>query len=1043
MAMVKLRILGECVIEVGDRCIGPESPQLFGFLLYLGVQSGRFSERAQLSELLFSNDFADSQSSAHNLRQLLYRARRLGAPINATPTGLAIESSEIENSLHAFLKASYVERVQSFVGSIDILPCFQPSQPSFVSWLDSFRDRCHGDIRRILHSDLTHARECGDWHTVESLAKHLLALDPVNETGTLTLAEALARRGSKTTAIALLESYESQVKSRGKQLELPAQLLRKRVIASAQQASGAPPHTSSFVGRKQELQQLLDTWRRAQGGTFAVISLTGEKSIGKSRIVGEFTAALALEGKASVVSATALSHDKDRPLSIFGTLVGQLLKVRGAAGCDPAALAILRRLTASTTPTGPIGTTYSDAHFDEASIRNALADLLSSISEERALACIVDDCHHLDPESLALLGALQAQRPDCRVMLILAGRSERTTLIPAIHSTLCLHSLSTEHATQLLSETLMRLSAPANSARFAWMLEVGSGNPGHIELLAESGTPTDPPTPPHDIVALYDERIALLSERAQHVLLAISIVSDGASGEALGVITGLNAFEVLSTINELARNSLIKEGARGVVCRSSIVEERSLKSAPLTVAALLHERAAALLESTADPSSDVGKAWRIATHWRAANQRQRARACLRACWQQAINIGRPMTAAQSIRSELPFSCDPVDHAALLDDLIGALQAAGESAAVQDVIRERQSLSRVVNDAPPRVVALAFDFLQATILAQAARAGSTEELRYFFSNPQLDPARRISAGRLLMIAADVELDEQLSKSTFEGAIEVVAPDRASQVLQQHIALFYHTVYGDRETALSLASSLEEMVSRDERSWLKYATRVNCSLARFHVGEDLSATERAIESYFECVDASMTAAALTAAAHIAGVYFDNGNITRASEWQERARELAATAQQPDAALHGICVEIDLALVAGDESRARSALKIMHEHPRHFSSARLRNDRFVYSLRVEQMCDGSFVVSDRDMTELLRYHHRAKRLGRHDDHMDVLWVALSARGQSALASELLQDYLRVHRRERRLCRFMLRRRTASDPAWLASRDSALPTR
>ena len=40
MAMVKLRILGECVIEVGDRCIGPESPQLFAFLLYLGSEAG-------------------------------------------------------------------------------------------------------------------------------------------------------------------------------------------------------------------------------------------------------------------------------------------------------------------------------------------------------------------------------------------------------------------------------------------------------------------------------------------------------------------------------------------------------------------------------------------------------------------------------------------------------------------------------------------------------------------------------------------------------------------------------------------------------------------------------------------------------------------------------------------------------------------------------------------------------------------------------------------------------------------------------------------
>jgi hypothetical protein len=85
---------------------------------------------------------------------------------------------------------------------------------------------------------------------------------------------------------------------------------------------------------------------------------------------------------------------------------------------------------------------------------------------------------------------------------------------------------------------------------------------------------------------------------------------------------------------------------------------------------------------------------------------------------------------------------------------------------------------------------------------------------------------------------------------------------------------------------------------------------------------------------------------------------------------------------------------------------------------------------------MCDGRR-PNEEMLVRLLQYHERAKRFGRHDDHMQVLWSALRAVGRAADASRLLRNYLRSERRERRACRYLLRLITIDDPEWTRPDD------
>jgi hypothetical protein len=71
----------------------------------------------------------------------------------------------------------------------------------------------------------------------------------------------------------------------------------------------------------------------------------------------------------------------------------------------------------------------------------------------------------------------------------------------------------------------------------------------------------------------------------------------------------------------------------------------------------------------------------------------------------------------------------------------------------------------------------------------------------------------------------------------------------------------------------------------------------------------------------------------------------------------------------------------------------------------------------------------------------YNRGKSFGSQDPIVETLWCALTLDGDSASASRLLRDYLSIHRRERSLPEWSLRRATAADDAWHAyySRASA----
>lgn len=1035
MSLVHLHILGDSVVEVGKQAIEPDSPQLFTLALYLGSAYGKPALKSELLQLLFA-DARNEGRALHSLRQLLYRLRRMGAPLVVAGQHISIPRSQVEIDLEAVLELVPNHRATAIAPSVAILPhCGHPCATAAV-WIETYRTRMQNILRERLTDDIQWFRERADWQAVDLVARRVLELDPLNETATLCLAEAVARTGAKANALALLETYERDIGSASPELVLPSQLLRKRILRLSQRSPASLVQDMPLLGRGQEMALLTTLWNQCHKDGFRSVVVRGDKSSGKSRILQELRAVVELEGSGTVVFAQPSAHDRARPLALFTEIVGKLLPLPGAAGCDPANVSLLRRLTDVTAPTGPISANEPHTLYDDARLRNALSDLVSSVSDERSLLCIVDDAQHLDLSSLDMLRAVMRRASTSPALFVLAERTNPGANLSSADNDvplLALSPLSHDASADLLARMCNRVGLSLTPADAEWHLETAAGNPGHLELLVEHYLSSrHHRAVPLDLVTLTDVRLTMLSSEAKHVLEAIAIAGNGISPEGVARLTGLGGYPLLAALGELDRNYLLRQTDQGLRCRSALIADRAIVAASAVAIAVMHGRAAELLECDHPlPHMTAAAAWRIASHWKAAGQPKRARERMRACWQQAIDIGQPMGACESIQRELERSSSSEERAVLLDDLIGALQAAGEHVQAHAAILERQGLSAQVADSSARRHALAFDLTESeTLLSYSHLKHITAVLRHAES-VELDPLRRLRSARIGMVVADGRLDQDLAAKVFAISQHITADDDRSDLLQRHVGLIYHTVFGDPDSALSLASDIERMVARRDRSWSRLQSRRICSLARQLVGQEPIDYEELERDYFECLDGSMTVNALACAAHTASILIDDGDIVRAREWMQKAEALVGLTRGGGAMVTYLSGQVDLALLAGDEGRARQFLAQMQSNSQLYNWERLWNDLLLYRLRVEQVCC-SASATPAELTELLRFHDKGKRLGRHDDHMDVLWVALVTAGRAEEASRLLSEYLHTHRRERRACRSFLQTRTQSDPAW-----------
>lgn len=1035
MAQIRLRIVGESLIELGARQLKPEWRQLFALLLVLGVDNHRNFSRSELIELLYSDDeppHDPPHDPPHRLRQLLYRARRMGAPLSLAGGSVRVNAGDVINAHAQLLNGGWEARRAHLTLGFEMLPHYSVATGTPLDrWLETHRQQSHLAMRQQLIGDFAIARRRADWRYLESLARGALELDPLNETAILALAEATARLGSKALAVSILDAYRSELGEARLNLSLPASLLEKRIEASRERSMASRRALVPMVGRERELAALLAQWQSARQGTASLVTLTGNKSVGKSRLAEEFASNALLGGSGHVITLGMSPTDQDRPLSLFAGLANRLSSLPGAAGCHPSSFQALGRLSGSIPLPAAVNPENTNSTYSDVAVRNAICDLVACVCDERAVLVIVDDAEHLDEASAQLLDTMLSRVSDKRLMVLLCGTSARCAPLQHL-GTLHLDALSTSPSEELWRSLLAAHDIQLSDATTQTCLDAAAGNPGHLEMLAQQAIQEpDHFLIPVDLITLTDHRLSQLPVHARYALEAIVILDDAATTSSVAYLTGLSTYELLTALHALEEGDWIMNTPTGVRCRSGLITERVRATSSGTVTSLMEGRAATYFEE--EQSGDRWSpttAWRIAAHWQRAGEPRKARAYQRACWQHAVSIGQPMRASTAIGEVLATTADPEDRAPLLDDLIGSLLAAGDLKAVVPAVIERRRLSPRVHDTASRAAQLAFDEDEAQWTRNANPEVSVDSFRRHLESPLLNPHRRLRAARLLIMAAEGDLDRELANYTITNCQNISADDLHSQLLLRYVGLIYHTIFGDASHALRIADDIQAATRQVERSWYTLMLDRNCAFARQLVGTDPSDIGCYERGFAQALDASMTAIALWFAGSLMSVLVDNGDLAGARSWRTTAEGLAEAFAGEDLPIDYLGAQIDLALLESDFKKARLYLGLTQECAR-YQTRRLRNELFIYRLRVEQFSN-SHLATASEIEQLLEYHELGKGLTRHDDHVAVMWEALNAVGETRRASALLSDYLILHRRERRPPRYMLRLRTQNDPAW-----------
>src|SRR5688572_28671813 len=168
MPRIVLRVLGEAVIEVGERTISPSATHVFALLLHIATEAPRHVSSAPLAELLFPAERPDT--ALHNLRQLVYRIRHLGVPLKSNAECLSIDQEDVLDLTKLQCAKRYPERRIRTMGGLTILPNYDPPTAAFSTWVEAYRDRQHRALVQSISADLGAARRSGDWEELEVLA---------------------------------------------------------------------------------------------------------------------------------------------------------------------------------------------------------------------------------------------------------------------------------------------------------------------------------------------------------------------------------------------------------------------------------------------------------------------------------------------------------------------------------------------------------------------------------------------------------------------------------------------------------------------------------------------------------------------------------------------------------------------------------------------------------------------------------------------------------------------------------------------------------
>ncbi len=408
-------------------------------LAYLSAAPGRRASRERLATLLWSD--GSSEQARQNLRQTVwYIRRRLGPVLEASDDFLTITGdTKVDRDAFALAvrEQRLAEALQLYAG--DFIPDFAaPGAAEFEQWCDVERRRLRSLFIGCTDTLARQALGKGQAARAADLARRARDVAPYDLAPWRLLLESLVAARDPVGAMAEAESLEAMLAAQ----ELDADDATRAAMRTARNASNAgrsalstsiaangsvaiDEHASfspEMIGRESEFSALLERWELTKSGRGSAVLVTGVAGLGKSRLLADLHARLRAS-RARAVLVRANPGDRAVAGGFAAALAESIAQRPGSAGISSESAGVLVALAPA------LASVYTQASPDRSSGEDAqrrrvsaLLELLRSVSEDSALALLVDDLHWVDQESRRLLDAVAARLEGGRALLVLAAR---------------------------------------------------------------------------------------------------------------------------------------------------------------------------------------------------------------------------------------------------------------------------------------------------------------------------------------------------------------------------------------------------------------------------------------------------------------------------------------------------------------------------------------------------------------------------------------------------------------------------------------------
>lgn len=639
----------------GERTTFATPRKSLQLLAYLWLHPGAAVSREYLAFLLYPDDEEDAARA--KLRATLAELPRLlPAPAGRYVT---VDSDKVTWNrdadvwidVTAFVEAAgdrarIAEAINLYRG--DLLP------EIYDEWLDVIRERLRNTYVRCLDEHASEARRNADFKEAIETARKVLAIDPWREdivrriiamryesgdrAGALSEYRAFSRRlldelGTQPMAetVALADRIERE--------EAPAAPDREPEPAGGTSAAALP-----FVGRRGEMERLLEAWNRAARGRGGCAFIGGEIGIGKSRLAHELAHAVEERGGRVLVGTTSSPESVPyesvtdalrgalamiaslKPDVVLASVATLLPEIHGRI-----ALPVLARL---------------DPEPERLRLFESVFRSIAALAAARPLLLVLEDVQWAQTATTELLQFLLRRITGIRAMLVITYRAEDAPRSHPLHrlrreaggdgSSLSLGALSVRDV-----EALLATFPDAREYNALSLAAASQGNPLFLAQLIADARETLPRGVPASLQEAVERRIERLSNDARTIAQIAACIGDRFSHDALREVSAWEEVPLNNALDELFERRIVREASgRGIEYSFShnLVLTTVARDIPAKDAAVRRRRIARVLEELyPERFSELSPS--LAAHYEYAGDIENAARCYVEAVRRSIEVG--------------------------------------------------------------------------------------------------------------------------------------------------------------------------------------------------------------------------------------------------------------------------------------------------------------------------------------------------------------------------------------------------------------------